>query len=517
MSSPLLALFVQSLSQDCYGKATYWTRGGLCGLTALFLFMIVAELRGAGAPGLNCFIVVTVLQMMAISLIGLTYFGSAVAEEKEEETLGLLRMTDLNPLSILLGKSTSRLCGALLLLVTALPFTIVAVTLGGVSLHQIAATYCTITTYTFLVCNVALLGSVLARNTARAAIFTAMVIGVLLGTGPALVALTEDWTTGSLPPVAKTLSHVTPIGRLTAILGTHYTGPLATWPEAGCVVLGLASFLLAWAVFNRFCDRGQDAPASRAGTPVRVLWWRIPRPSRPRRFAIAWKDYHFLFGGHAGLIIRLLVYLVLPAVTLGLMKVNRNPNLSDALSHFVNWLAIFYFIDIGAMGARLFRHELNEQTLSSLAILPSTIRRVAWRKALVLALVAVPGTVSSVGLSLLQQRLYGGSSFSRTALIVQAGNIVVSTALYLHWVVFASLLVKRGGLPLGIVATAIFSILMSFVVEWLQRSSGFRFRGTSATSYMTFFFIVTAAISLICIVFLHFRSLRRLEALSAEG
>ena len=54
-----------------------------------------------------------------------------MAEEKEEQTLGLLRMTGLSPLSILLGKSTSRLCGALLLLAAQFPFTIFAVTLGG--------------------------------------------------------------------------------------------------------------------------------------------------------------------------------------------------------------------------------------------------------------------------------------------------------------------------------------------------------------------------------------------------
>jgi len=517
MSSPLLALFVQSLSQDCYGKATYWTRGGLCGLTALFLFMIVAELKGVGAPGLNCFMVISVLQMMAISLIGLTYFGSAVAEEKEEETLGLLRMTDLNPLSILLGKSTSRLCGALLLLVTALPFTIVAVTLGGVSLHQIAATYCTIAAYTFLVCNVALLGSVLARNTARAAVFTAMVIGVLLGTGPALVVLSDDWGTNRLTAVADTLSHVTPIGRLTTILTTHYSGPLATRTEAGCVTLGLGSFLLAWAAFDRFCDCGQDAPASTAGAPVRVLWWRIPRPSRPKRFAIAWKDYHFLFGGHAGLVIRVLVYLVLPAVTLGLLKLKRDSNLGEVLSYFVNWLAIFYYIDVGAMAARLFRHELNEQTLSSLAILPSTIRRVAWRKALILLLVALPGTVSLIGLGILQLRFYGGASFSRTAMIVQAGDGAVWAVLYAHWVLFASLLVKRGGLPLGIVAAAIYGMLMSLLASWIAQRSGLAFRGNSAMSYETFLFLVTSGISLVFIVFLHIRSLRRLEALSAEG
>src|SRR5438445_809501 len=101
MTSPLLALFLQSLSQDCYGKAIYWTRAGMCGLIMLFFVMIVRDMSWLGAPGLQCFGCIATLQMAAISLVGLTYFGSAIAEEREEQTLGLLRMTDLNPLSIL--------------------------------------------------------------------------------------------------------------------------------------------------------------------------------------------------------------------------------------------------------------------------------------------------------------------------------------------------------------------------------------------------------------------------------
>ena len=170
MTSPLLALFTRSLREDARSRATYWTRGGF----GLFLpardswprsrWQWLDRRAGAG-PSSPAIIV---LQMLAITFIGLSYFASAIAEEKEEQTLGLLRMTDLNPLSILLGKSTSRLCGALLLLAAQFPFTIFAVTLGGVSLWQIAAVYCTVGAFIFLLCNVALLGSVLARRTAGA-------------------------------------------------------------------------------------------------------------------------------------------------------------------------------------------------------------------------------------------------------------------------------------------------------------------------------------------------------------
>jgi ABC-type Na+ efflux pump permease subunit len=110
----------------------------------------------------------------------LSYFSSAITEEKEEMTLGLLRMTNLNPLSILLGKSTSRLCGALLLLAAQLPFTLLAVAFGGISTRQIMAAYCTLAAYILLLSNLALLFSVTARRTAAAAFFTGLMLFIYL-------------------------------------------------------------------------------------------------------------------------------------------------------------------------------------------------------------------------------------------------------------------------------------------------------------------------------------------------
>jgi len=180
MTSPLLALFVRSLREDSRSKAVYWARSGMGAFILLVLAGFAMANTWAGSPGRTFFTEIVILQAVSITFIGLSYFASAIAEEKEEQTLGLLRMTDLNPLSILLGKSTSRLCGALLLLACQFPFTVFAVTLGGISLGQIAATYFSLGAYTFMLCNIALLGSVLARTTPRAAFFSVVVPPSLL-------------------------------------------------------------------------------------------------------------------------------------------------------------------------------------------------------------------------------------------------------------------------------------------------------------------------------------------------
>jgi len=51
---------------------------------------------------------VTYLNFCFITLGGVGYFATAITEEKEELTLGLLKMADIGPLTLLLGKYRCR-------------------------------------------------------------------------------------------------------------------------------------------------------------------------------------------------------------------------------------------------------------------------------------------------------------------------------------------------------------------------------------------------------------------------
>jgi len=71
------------------------------------------------------------VNLIFITLAGLSSFASAITEEKEEMTLGLLRDDGAQSNRYLLGKSTEPMIGALLLLLVQVPFIMLAVTLGG--------------------------------------------------------------------------------------------------------------------------------------------------------------------------------------------------------------------------------------------------------------------------------------------------------------------------------------------------------------------------------------------------
>ena len=293
------------------------TRAGLL-LIILFVLLPIQSMANAGwygAPGLRFLEPMVWINLVCITLAGLSYFASAITEEKEEMTLGLLRMTDLNPVAILLGKSTSRLVGALLLLLVQVPFVLLAVTLGGVGMVQIAAAYSTLLAYMFFICNLALLLSVVFRNTATAG-GVGLFILILFFFGCYWVAAIESGLTASgyinpakgvWPTVTSAIGfwrQATPSERIASIFQTGFTGPVAGFQVVSNLVAGVLLFLLAWLVFD-WCTREEKdaAPARR---------WLIGRKNRRSRIpphlvgpgAITWKDFTFIGGGKIGLLLK---------------------------------------------------------------------------------------------------------------------------------------------------------------------------------------------------------------------
>ncbi|HSI12106.1 MAG TPA: ABC transporter permease [Chthoniobacter sp.] len=477
--SPLLALFVRSLREDARSRATYWARLGLGCFLLLYMLIFAAANRGwSNAPGRGFLMWVIFFQIAAITLMGLSYFASAVAEEKEEQTLGLLRMTDLSPLSILLGKSTSRLCGALLLLAAQFPFTIMAVTFGGVSLGQVVASYCAVGAFTFLLCNLALLGSVISRGVAGAAVFCIVIIALLLVSVPLLHGLQWlgtsyfHWNV-SFDRVASAIWTATPIARLQEVLGTGYGGGAIGWQFLTNIAFGAGCFLLAWAAFQRFCDREPEAASAPSRVPAVATVnpaGESPRKARvPRTWsnALMWKDFYFLCGGRLGFIVRTTAYgSVLLFNGWSLISKGSTDWTFGINAMSFPLLPFIFSVDVAVMASRIFRTELRDQTFSALAVLPCTMRDIVRDKALACALAAAPGLIASLVLQVLfLVFMRDRSSVNQTmhaSFIVQVIAGWLNKTLLLSLIVWLSLYMKRGALPAGFllsyVANAVISI-----------------------------------------------------------
>lgn len=525
--SPLLALFVRSLREDSRSRATYWARLGLGCFLLLMLFFFAAQNRWSNAPGREFFTIVIFFQVAAITLMGLSYFASAVAEEKEEQTLGLLRMTDLSPLSILLGKSTSRLCGALLLLVAQFPFTIMAVTFGGISLGQVVASYCAVGAFTFLLCNLALLGSVISRGVAGAATFCIAVIGLLLAVVPLLYALQSADTNylhwnASFGRLASGIWTATPIARLLEVLGTGYRGGAIGWQVLTNLAFGVGCFLLAWAAFQRFCDRESVVPSAPLRVPaagtVSTVGTRLRKGRPPRVWAraLVWKDFHFLCGGRLGFLIRAAAYGSTVAYAVWEFSAGGMAR-SFGLSMFAfRLLPLVFYIDVGAMAARIFRTELRDQTLSALAVIPGTMRDIVRQKALACLLAAAPGVVCCAALKIIPPFFRGSGLMGNlvTALlsIIAGWMITVVLVVLIAWL---SLHMKRGALPAGLLLTYIGYGLVTVLIWTMVGSISLAF-SASRYSFTEWVPLVSGLLGLGVAWALYLGGLQRLQVLAGE-
>lgn len=522
MIAPLLALFGRSLREDARLKMTYVARVGLVLIILLFLLSVRGTFGWGNAPGLRFFSSVVYINFFFILLAGFSHFASAITEEKEEMTLGLLRMTNLNALSILLGKSTSRVVNALLLLAAQFPFTLLAISLGGVSGRQIVAAYCTLGAFIIFLANLALLASVICRRSTGAAVLTGVTLFVFFAAVPFLRWLTMlptyiGITTGPSPAVsalgalADGVNLASPLKRLGAILATGFADSpvgIQVWSNLG---LGLLCFLLAWALFEIFCNEQHEATQPRSLVAQRKSLFRGLGAGRAWQHALAWKDFHFLTGGKSWMAIKFVVYGLLLAAILWIpRRWNSSPNFKD-FGFAAMWISIIIgSIETWFIAASFLRHERRWKTLSSLAMLPMSMRRIAYQKLLGCLPSLIPAlTYFMIGLLCIFAG-DGGDEFrwlevSRWTLdgVLGFGLTIAHAILFLHLVALLSLYLKRGALPAAIAIYFVLSMFLGIIGSVFSRSE-------------TPVFFVMFTFSLGLIALFHWKIGVRLEALAEE-
>lgn len=473
MTSPLLALFVRSLREDARLKTTYAARAGLVLIVGVFMIFSVILSGWRGAPGLNFFTAIVHIQTVFITLAGLSYFASAITEEKEENMLGLLRMTELDPLSILLGKSTSRLCGALLLLAAQFPFTLLAVTLGGITTRQIIAAYLALGAFTFFLCNLALLASVVARRTGHAAGIIGVTLGAFwfAGTIAVVFANALGAAAGSMffRQMAHGLSAASTSGRLNEVLGTAFDGAIFGWQFAFNLGAGLLFFGAAWLIFERECERDSAASTASSGAWLRR---RFP-PGRVWLRALVWKDACFLHGGRGLAALKLAGYGLALAVFIAQLWFRGSFSHMGAVINVLFFAAGFglliFLIELGFAASRMYRVEAQDGTFSSLSLLPISIFDLHGAKVqschhAVMPIAVWTGLTFASGLVLAAtretDRLLAGVVLT---FVVTIFYVLPQTMLYFNLVTWLSLKMPRGALPLAIVAMVLGNLIAAFL------------------------------------------------------
>ncbi len=483
----LLALFIRSVRDDLRSKSLMWARVALAAMV-LFKMFTVRAFTFYGSPGLLFFSSVVYYNALFIGLAGLSYFASAITEEKEEGTLGLLRMTDLNPLSILLGKSTSRFLGGLLLLLVQFPFALLAVTLGGLTWGQIANCYLVLASFLFLACNLGLLGSVLARRSGTAAVIAGVLGFVFLFGGYFFGSFFNTGVNATRDTIFTLWQKISPTSALSTLLSTN-GGTTTDWHNAllaqlGC---GLAAFLLAWRLFDRFCsDHGDIARRGKAGT---VGLFKTSR-SRPWTNAIAWRDYYFIHGGTKTIWLKMTLYTALVGWVLyftyaefrgiqqNLVMSGSFPYLRQMFFGQLTGMALFMVLLEAAIAtSRIFKVERREKTLSTLGTLPQDIPELIRQKRRAVLFSARPALLFlSIGIlgwldgffELMVESMKGEAFFYLVMTVIGSIGMLFLSFRFIAWL---SLMLKWGALPLSLVILGM-SLSMSAAIFALAFQEG---------------------------------------------
>lgn len=502
----VLTLLSRALKADARFRRAHAFRVGSTGIIFLFLIVAHATSGGVGSPGLRFFSLISWLNLTLIALAGSSFFATAITEEKEEGTLGLLQLAGVSTLGLLLGKSTSRLIAALMVFVAQLPFALLAVSLGGVTVSQIIAVDIALAAFMMMIANLALLASVVAQ---RSGLASAMMILVLLWFLPGvhfgehvITTLVESryLAQDSFPVVlAGTvfdfLKDISVVTRVTELLDFETEASLLSLQVTLHVGVAMSAFAIAWMVFERVTRYADVAGPARGLVPKASSRFAL-FTERPWKKAVIWKDYHFLSGGHTLAVGKLVAY----PVILWFLFVNESMLQRVTGIPFAQLSRQMMFAALACetciLAARLFHEELKWGTLPNLLMLPQSLPRLALGKVCGCLLGLLPGFVVLCGLHVFLWHEVaafhvgaGGDDWSSQsndfALFLQTfvlGDltnpqiwiVLMQFLVLLHLTVLCSLIVPWGGLAVAVAIQLVLNSLllgpMSVVISGLTSS-----------------------------------------------
>ncbi|MFO1045611.1 MAG: hypothetical protein U0941_27845 [Planctomycetaceae bacterium] len=395
MFTGVTALLARSLRSDARSLLNHTSRVGL--MVAIYI-ALVCSLQVAirfGAPGMRFFKASVYLNVIFMSLLGIGFFSTTISEEKEEETLGLLTMAGISPLGLLLGKLGGRLVQAMLLILVQYPFTLLAVTMGGVTHSQVQAAYISLIGFTLLIAGVGVLCSTLSSSSRAAGTSLVVVLGLYV-----IIPFVCQALLGRIGLqrsiyafVLQKTAMMSVFLQIEGILTSGWGDSLWSLQVITNALAGLICFLLAWGCFGVTSISSASEACSTSKARVGTGNRRSIEQRRVWNNPFIWKEYYFVAGGQRMLYLRLAAYAVLFPVTWiacslwGLRGWGSTPQIGVYL--FFSLFALSW--ETSLVAARCLQDEIRGQTLASLVMLPQSTTQIFYSKLCGALLGILPG------------------------------------------------------------------------------------------------------------------------------
>ncbi|MBS0203986.1 MAG: ABC transporter permease subunit [Planctomycetes bacterium] len=436
-----LALLERSLRVDARSWQSHLVRFGLMFGIYLCLVFAVAMSWRVGAPGLQFFSASLYLNIVFLTLLGIGLFSTTITEEKEEDTLGLMLMAGISPLGLLAGKLAGRLLQALLLIAVQYPFTLLAITMGGVTSAQIQAAYIGLACYTLMLAGLGLLCSTLAPRSRTAG--TWMVIALM---AYGLIPYFCGYLGGLLTPYSTADRYLQWIASMSlfrqagAILATGFGESPWNSQVTSNLLLGALCCGLAWCSFGTALREPVTEVTTRGGlSRNRSGLSSTFSPGRTWNNPFVWKDFYFISGGLSRLLIRMVLYPALFGVA-WIMSITWSAVPLDVYQVFLLWALLW---EMSLLTATAIQAEVRGQTIASLVMLPGSVVYFSYSKLLGALAGTIPGLTCLFIACLFDVR--GVYDFLR-----HEGDAIVSLLLLIpHYTAVYALFVRWGAVPLG--------------------------------------------------------------------
>ncbi len=456
MFTGVLALLERSLRIDARAWGPHLARFGLMAAIYIAVCYATATSNMFGAPGLRFFTSIGYLNLVFMTLLGIGFFSTAVTEEKEEDTLGLMLMAGISPLGILMGKSGGRLFQALLLISVQYPFTLLAVTLGGVTTDQVWSTYIGMLAYMVMLAGIGLFCSTIAHRN-RSASFRLSLMIIVYWLIPLLSnrLLVEIGT--KVPYLSKLLSVIGEsciFIQMGTILTTGFHETLWSRQVVTNLGIGVLSFVLSWALFG-LAVREPATEATTRGFLTRSRgfhqWFT---PSSPWSEPMIWKDFYFISGGIGGVLVRFVLYAFLYALSMlimyGYFGAGSIANTEkQAHGMFLVFAMFGVSLDAALVVSRSLHEEVRSQTLATLMLLPKSTGMILYGKIAGSLMGWLPGPICLL-LGMIA-RPYGPENVSEFFKGEGAAVWLVSHLILVpHAAAALAMFVRWGALPLAI-------------------------------------------------------------------
>lgn len=397
------AFLLRSLRQESRLFSHHVMRAGLA-LTVFMLFVVgLLTYANRGGTGGNIILRVMTCCYWFVTLLGGIYFSTTIVEEKEEQTLPLLRMTGASAFSILIGKSLPRLVCVVLLILVIMPFVLLAITLGGVDLRGVLTAVLGILVYAVMCSQIGLLSSVISKDAQRAFSKSLMMWAFLeflpfwcwlgsyaLGVWGKFGSLGEAqnfldagvfgedfrawqaWGQVNLEWLYMKTGNLVLYRNLSDyLIGFSFDGLWQPQMTAQLVV-AVAAFLLSWALFEPFTSR------SVAGAEDSQRKLSRKSRSRPWNASLIWKAWRHQTGGLLWFVMRLVG---IPAMVVGLaygaaFVWNQKTDPEAVGLTLIAAGTVVAIAHVAILFGRLFNNEIKDKTLSSLLLLPVSRHRI---------------------------------------------------------------------------------------------------------------------------------------------